>query len=161
MAIAAVLTRFFTRTEERTYEQAKAAQEKETVLRPFANEDIYFYVKRIDNSRVTRAADPDAGRAAVKTIGLVGAAVLLVIVVLVPSGYGVLAGYEIETLRKEASRLSAERAELELEEASLLSPARMKELARLQRFIDPAPEKVVYLGAETDTEFAAVPKATR
>ena len=27
-------------------------------VRPFANEDIFFHVKRIDNSRVVRAADP-------------------------------------------------------------------------------------------------------
>ncbi len=27
-------------------------------LRAFANEDIYFYVKRIDNSRVVRAGGP-------------------------------------------------------------------------------------------------------
>jgi hypothetical protein len=75
-----------------------------------------------------------------------------------PSAYNLLAGYQVESLRQERGRLTAERAELELSEAALLSPARMQELARLQRFVDPAPEKVVYLDTPGDTEFAQATK---
>ena len=60
---------------------------------------------------------------------MVAAAVLL-IGVLLPSAYGLLAGYQIQTLRQEAQRLATEQASLELQEAKLLSPARMEELAR-------------------------------
>ena len=114
-------------------------------LRAFANEDIYFYVKRIDNHGVVRQADPQAGGHCWKLIGSVVAAVVLLIGVLLPSAYGLLAGYQIQSLRREATRLSSERATLELREAQLLSPARMEELARIQQFIDPEPQKVVYL----------------
>lgn len=114
-------------------------------LRPFANEDIYFYVKRIDNTRVVRAADPAAGKAAWKMIGTAGAAVLLVIGVLLPSAYGLLAGYRIEQLRSEGERLRAEQASLHVEEARLRSPGRMDELARSKDFGAPAPQKVIYL----------------
>jgi hypothetical protein len=114
-------------------------------LRAFANEDIYFFVKRIDNTRVVREADPTSRGTCWKLIGSVVSAVVLMIFVLLPSAYGLLAGYQIQTLRQESERLGTERASLELAEAKLLSPARMEELARIQQFIDPPAQKVVYL----------------
>ena len=123
-------------------------------VRPFANEDIFFYVKRIDNSRVVRAADPQAREACWKLIGSVVAAAVLLIAVLLPGAYGLLAGYQIQTLRQEATKLVNERAALELQEAKLLSPARMEELARMQQFVDPAPQKVVYLDGQSDFQVA-------
>src|SRR5580698_8437704 len=114
-------------------------------LRAFANEDIYFFVKRIDNTRVVREADPEARGTCWKLIGSVVSAVVLLIFVLLPSAYGLLAGYQIQTLRQDSERLATERASLELTEAKLLTPARMEELARIQQFIDPPATKVVYL----------------
>ena len=123
-------------------------------VRPFANEDVYFYVKRIDNSRVVRAADPQARQDCWKLIGSVVAAAALLIGVLLPSAYSLVAGREIQSLRQESVRLANERASLELEEAKLLSPARMEELARIQQFVDPAPQKVVYLDADSNVHVA-------
>jgi len=123
-------------------------------LRAFANEDIYFYVKRIDNSRIVRQVDPRAGGVCWKTIGSVGAAALLLICVLLPSAYGLLAGYQIQSLRGEAQRLAGEQASLELQEAKMLSPARMEELARQQQFVDPEPAKVVYLDSKDGSSLA-------
>jgi cell division protein FtsL len=115
----------------------------------FANDDIYFFVKHVDNSRVVRAEDPEARGACWKMIGSVVAAAVLLVAVLLPSAYSLLAGYQVQSLKVEAERLETEHASLELKEAALLSPARMEELARMQQFIDPAPDKVVYLdGAE-------------
>ncbi len=111
----------------------------------FANEDIYFYVKRIDNSRVVRESDPKARGTCWKLIGSAGLAVVLLIGVLLPSAYGLLAGYQIQSLRQEGGRLAAEQGSLEVKEANLLSPARMEELARMQQFVDPPAQKVVYL----------------
>jgi hypothetical protein len=115
----------------------------------FANEDIYFYVKRIDNSRVVRESDPQARGTCWKLIGSAGVAVVLLIGVLLPSAYGLLAGYQIQSLRREAQRLATEETSLELKEAQLLSPARMEVLAREQQFIDPPSQKVVYLDSKT------------
>jgi len=51
--------------------------------------------------------------------------------------------------------LQLDRAGLELQEAKLISPARLAELAQEQRFVDPAPENVVYLDAtKSDTILA-------
>jgi len=123
-------------------------------VRVFANEDIYFFVKRIDNGRVVRQADPQAGGVCWKMIGSVGAAALLLIGVLLPSAYGLLAGYQIQSLKEEARRLAGQQASLELQEAKLLSPERMEELARIQQFIDPAPQKVVYLDSKDGSSLA-------
>jgi cell division protein FtsL len=75
----------------------------------------------------------------------VAAAVVLLIVVLMPSAYGLLFGYQIQSLRQEKQRLMTEQSSLEVQESALMSPARMEELAREQQFVDPAPQKVVYL----------------
>jgi hypothetical protein len=123
-------------------------------VRAFPNEDIYFFVKRIDNSRVVRQADPQAGGVCWKMIGSVGAAALLLIAVLLPSAYGLLAGYQIQSLREESKRLASEQASLELQEAKLVSPERMEQLARMQQFIDPEPQKVVYLDSKDGSSYA-------
>jgi cell division protein FtsL len=114
-------------------------------VRCFPNDDIYFHVKRIDNSRVVRQADPKTGGVCWRLIGSVAAAAMLLIGVLLPSAYGLLAGYQIQSLKEESKRLENQQASLELEEARLLSPERMEQLAREQQFIDPEPQKVVYL----------------
>lgn len=117
-------------------------------VRAFPNEDIYFFVKRIDNRRLVRQADPQARGECWKMIGSAGVAAMLLIGVLLPSAYGLLAGYQIQSLKEEGKRLATEQASLELQEAKLLSPARMEELARMQQFTDPEPQKVVYLDSK-------------
>ena len=147
----ATLATMYNRLFLRGFEQAaKARTENQrghggVALRAFANDDVYFFVKRIDNSRVVREADPQSRGTCWKLIGSVVAAVVLLVCVLLPSAYGLLAGYQIQTLRQEGERLSTEHASLELSEAQLLSPARMEELAKDQQFIDPPAQKVVYL----------------
>ncbi len=150
--LATVLGKFFENGVDRA--EAVPATGANAAVRPFANEDIYFYVKRIDNSRVVRAADPQARQDCWKLIGSVVAAAALLIGVLLPSAYSLVAGREIQALRQEAVRLENERASLELDEAKLLSPARMEELARIQQFVDPAPQKVVYLDGQPDVQVA-------
>jgi len=41
-----------------------------------------------------------------------------------------------------------------LQEAKMLSPARMEELARQQQFVDPEPAKVVYLDSKDGSSLA-------
>ncbi|HUA84381.1 MAG TPA: hypothetical protein VMB85_11020 [Bryobacteraceae bacterium] len=142
--LASMYNRFFDRSFESEAETPRAKQNA-TRVRAFANEDIYFFVKEISNAGVIRAADPKAGGACWRMIGSVVAAVVLLIGVLLPSAYSLLAGYQIQALQAEAQRLANERASLELEEAQLISPARMEQLAKEQQFIDPPAQKVVYL----------------
>ena len=62
---------------------------------------------------------------------------MLLIGVLLPSAYGLMAGYSIQSLRREGQRMDADQASLELQEAGLLSPSRIQELAKQQQ-VDPA-----------------------
>lgn len=153
--LATVYSRLFTTGAERRAAAWKTAP-RNTVpgrtpsipVRAFPNEDIYFFVKRIDNRRLVRQADPQARGECWKMIGSAGVAAMLLIGVLLPSAYGLLAGYQIQSLKEEGKRLATEQASLELQEAKLLSPARMEELARMQQFTDPEPQKVVYLDSK-------------
>ena len=125
-------------------------------VRPFANEDIQFFVKNIDNSAVVRQADPASERAGWRMIATAAAAALLLIGVLMPKGYGVLAGYQIQRLQAEHTKLTADESFLAGEEASLMSPARMATIAKQQQYIDPPEDHVVYLPGTNDATFAAV-----
>ena len=116
-----------------------------TRIRTFPNESILFYMKRIDNSGVIRQPEAGASRKCWRLIGSTVGGAVLVIGALLPSSYGLLYGYQIESLRAETQRLMTEQASLDLREARLLSPARMEELAREQQFVDPPPDKVIYL----------------
>lgn len=125
--------------------RSEACAPASTRVRAFANEDIYFFIKRIDNSGVVRESDPRARGVCWKLIGSAGAAVILLIGVLLPSAYSLLAGYQIQSLQQEQVRLIDQQASLEVQEAQLLSPARMEQLAKEQQFIDPPSQRVVYL----------------
>ncbi len=120
----------------------------------FPNEDVYFYIKRINNAHVLREADPAARRACWKLIGSSLVIAALVIGLLLPGLYGLVAGYRLEALRQEQNRLMLDRATLEYQESKLLDPARLEELAKMQQFVDPEPTKVVYLDSKTDNVVA-------
>ncbi len=124
-------------------------------LPAFPNEDVYLYVKHIDNSRVMREADPGARKVCWRLIGSSFAFAVVVIALLLPSLNRLMAGYKMEALRQERQHLELDRASLELAETRLLSPARLEELARIQRFVDPAPEAVVYLDAAKSDQILA------
>ena len=129
-------------------DKVRANTDDEFVLRAIPNEEIYFFVKEIDNARVVRQADPKAGGTAWRLILSGGLAVLLLIGVLLPSAAGRIAGYQIEALRQEQARLFAEKNALEIDEARLLSPERLDEIAQKLSLVDPAPQRVVYLDSK-------------
>lgn len=117
-------------------------------LRAIPNEEIYLFVKDIDNSRVIRQADPKARVDCWRMIVSGGIAVTFLVGMLLPGAASRIAGYQIQSLKQDQQKLLNDKAALELEEARLLSPARLEELARRQQFIDPAPQKVIYLDAK-------------
>jgi len=124
-------------------------------LRPIANEDVYLFVKRIDNSGVVRAADPVARRARGRSVATGFIAAMLVIAGLVPAAYNTMAGFTLQNLRQEQDKLKQEQATLDLQEAQLLSPAHLEQLAKTLKMIEPVPQAVQYLDGKskvTDAE---------
>jgi cell division protein FtsL len=156
----ATLATFFDRfvaarsTEESVPRARFLEQEDPFQVPAFPNEDVYFYVKHIVNSGVVRVADPAARKVCWRMIGYSSVLAILIISLLLPTLYELMAGYKMEALRQERQRLELNRAALELEETKLVSPARLEELARMQQFVDPSPESVVYLESKSDSILA-------
>ena len=114
-------------------------------LRPIANEDVFLFVKRIDNSAVVRAADPLARRARSRSVATGFVAAMLVIAGLLPSAYNTMAGFTVQNLEQEQNKLKQARAALDLDEAKLLNPARLEQLAKSLKMMEPIPQQVQYL----------------
>ncbi len=118
-------------------------------LRPIPNESIYLFVKSIDNSRVVRQADPQARRSVVKFIGSTFGVALLLVSLLLPHAYGLIANYQCEALKQEHRMLAEQRDALEVEEASLTSTERLIEQARQRDFDVPAPQDEIYVDSKS------------
>ena len=123
-------------------------------VRAFANEDIYFFVKRIDNSRVVRAADPQARGMCWKMIGSVVAAAVLLIGVLLPSAYSLLAGYQIQSLRRKRSGWRRAGVARTAGSEAAFAGAHGGAGARRSSSSIRAPQKVVYLDARMAVSLA-------
>ena len=123
-------------------------------LRALPNEDVFFYCKPIDNSRVVREADPKARGECWSTIGAACVLAVLLTSVLAPNVAGTLAGYKLQALREEQQRLLNERRVLELEEARLVSPVHLEELARNRKMVTPMPGQVIHLDPKGDGSLA-------
>ena len=154
--LATILDRFLAAKDlEQAAPRTRVLEQEDSYAVPsFPNEDVYFYIKPIDNSRVLREADPAARRACWKLIGSSLMIAALVIGLCLPGLYSLIAGYRLEALRQERDRLILDRTALEYQESKLLDPARLEELAKMQQFMDPAPTKVVYLDGKTDQVLA-------
>ena len=114
-------------------------------LRPLANEDVYLYVKRIDNTAVVRAVDPAARRTSFGVVATGIAVAMFVIAGLFPAAYNTMEGYHIQQLQQEQAQLKQERAMLNVAEAKLLSQDNLNKLAARLKLIDPAPQQVQFL----------------
>jgi hypothetical protein len=114
-------------------------------LRVLPCEDVFFYSKKIDNSRLVRQPDPRARGACWSAIGAAFLVLALLTGVLAPGAANTLAGYKLEALRAEERRLVDQRRVLELREAELVSPGRLEALARGQNLVIPAAGQTVRL----------------
>jgi hypothetical protein len=123
-------------------------------LRALPNEDVYFFSKSIDNSRLSKQKDPRATKECWSTIGAFAVLAVLLAGALAPSVGGTFAGYQLQALKQERQRLMDERSTLEVDEATLLSPERLEKLARAQRLLEPAPGQVVHLDPHADGSLA-------
>lgn len=127
-------------------------------LRPLPQEDVFFYCKKIDNARLVRESDPKSRGACWSAVGAVCAVLALLTAALAPSVAGTLAGYKLESLKAEERRLVEERRVLQLQEAELLSPQRLEDLAQRQNLITPKYGQVVRLDGNKPTSAVAMVK---
>jgi hypothetical protein len=145
----ATLATIFKRTEGMTAGAERAAtlraESDPFRLRALPNDQIYFYSKRVDNSRVVRQADPQASGHCWSAVS--AAAVLLVLggSIITPNVASVMAGYKLETLKQEHQSLVDRKRELEVREAALLSPERLNDVAKAQQLTSPASSQIFHL----------------
>jgi hypothetical protein len=148
--VAATFNRF--QTPEATGAQTRGSDPFR--LRPIPGEDVFFFSKKLDNSRVIRQADPVARRRSVRTVAAAFGAAVMLMILLLPHGLNMMAGYQVGTLEREYEALSRERRQLVFEESRLLSPARMHQMATEMQLHDPDPNRVVFPNATPERSLA-------
>lgn len=135
---------------------AVQANQGACALRSLPQEDVFFFCKKIDNSRLVREADPKARGTCWNVLGAACLAVLSLGIVLAPKVAGTMEGYKLEALRTEEMRLLDERRALDLQEAQLLSPERLERLAKGQNLVTPGSDQVFHLETRPDGAVAMV-----
>jgi hypothetical protein len=114
-------------------------------LRALPHEHLFLYNKRIDNSRLVREPDPQSRGACWSAIGAASVLAVLLTSTFAPSAATTISGYKLEALRIEERRLLDEHRGLDLQEAELLSPARLDRLARENNLVAPSSAQVFHL----------------
>ncbi|MDQ2898275.1 MAG: hypothetical protein M3Y07_00570 [Acidobacteriota bacterium] len=114
-------------------------------LRALPNDDVYFYSKRIDNSRIVRQPSPRARGECWSAIGATCIAAVLIGSVFAPSVANIFAGYKLQSLRQERQSLLDERRVLDVEEATLMSTSHLNELAGKRNLAYPKAGQVIRL----------------
>jgi cell division protein FtsL len=100
---------------------------------------------------VVRAADPAARRVRSRSVATAFVAAMLVIAGLVPAAYNTMAGFTLETLRSQQAKLKQEQSTLDLQEAELLSPTHLEQIAKTLKMVDPSPDAIQYLDGKSKT----------
>ena len=157
----ATMPTFFRKTDKPAHDRTggpRRIPQDSYRLRSLPQDDVFFYCKKIDNSRLVREADPKSGGACWSAIGAAGLLLILLTGVLVPSVAGTLAGYKVESLKAEEQRLLDERRTLALREAELLSPERLEKLAERQNLVTPKSGQVVRLDGNRPSGVVAMVK---
>lgn len=114
-------------------------------LRALPGDDVFFHVKRIDNSRMVRMADPRAGQECWSAVGAGAVVLALFASIAAPHVALVNTGYRLEALKTERRTLLDERRALEVREAFLMSPGRLNGIAQAGNLTSPSSGQVVHL----------------
>jgi cell division protein FtsL len=114
-------------------------------------------VKRIDNSRLVRHAEPAKQKNLYKTAGLGGIVAMFFLLYIFQHFRCIDLSFELEALRAQQNRTTALNSELKLEIANLRDPMRIDLIARKQLGLtQPLPMQVREYEAPSGMQVAAV-----
>jgi len=153
----ATLPKIFQRQEaprQAGWPRAAHSDQGVCALRALPQEDVFFFCKKIDNTRLVREADPKARGTCWNAIGAACLAVISLGVLMAPKVTSTMDGYKLEALRVEEQKLLDERRAVDLQEAQLLSPERLERLAKGQNLVTPASGQVFHLETRPDSAVA-------
>jgi cell division protein FtsL len=118
-----------------------------------------FFVKRFDNSRLVKAADP----VRVKEMRIFACAIAMLFALIMSYGWQHLSsieyGYRIESEKQQLQQLEEQNRQLRLSEAQLGDPARIDQRARQLGLTSPQPGQVVRPDATSDPNAPALAQA--
>ena len=119
-----------------------------------------FFVKRFDNSRLVKAADPEC----VKEMRTFACAMALLFGLIMIYGWQHLSaiecGYRIESEKQQLLQMEEQNRQLRLTEAQLGDPARIDQMARQLGLSAPHPGQVVRPDAIADPNAPALAQVT-
>ncbi len=148
--------RYPTRRREDNQDAQRERAEDPNLLRPLPGEDIFFYSKLIDNSRVVRQPDPRSRGACVSAAGVMCVLAATLTISLAPRIANLFAGYRLESLRQERQGLIDERQMLDVEEAKVLRLDRLEEVARQRNLVPPKSGQLYELEPNGDGSMASL-----
>jgi hypothetical protein len=109
----------------------------------------YFIAKRIDNSRLVKAADP----VRIREMRVFSAAVAMLFSLIMIYGlqhfYAIESSYHVESDKQVLNQLREENRQLRLSVAQLSQPVRIDQMARQLGLVEPQPGQVVHPTATT------------
>jgi hypothetical protein len=118
-------------------------------LRGLPNDDVFFYSKKIDNSRLLRQADPNASEECWSAVGAGALLLMLGASIVAPHVALVRAGYQLEAAKSARQTLLDQRRDLEVREAALLSPEHLNNIAKERNLTSPVSSQIVHLDGQT------------
>lgn len=118
------------------------------------NDDVYFYSKRIDNSRLVRQADTQV-KGEWSAIAAAGAAALLIGGIMIAPGVaGIMDSYKIQELKHEQEALRIELRKVDVAEEKMLSAASLNAMASQHNLVRPGADQVIRLQPKNEHSFA-------
>jgi hypothetical protein len=118
------------------------------------NDDVYFFCKRIDNSRLLRQADHHATGEWSAIAGACAAALLVGAALIAPSVANIMDSYRLQDLKHDQADLRTEERRLDVLEERLINAPRLDALAPEHNLVRPAADQVIRLQPKNDRSFA-------
>ncbi len=107
----------------------------------------FHFVKRFDNSRLVKAADPVRAREMRVFSGAAAVLLSLNMIYGLQHFYAIESSYRVESEKQVLEQLREQNRQMRLNAAELSRPARIDKMARHLGFAEPQPDHVVYAGA--------------
>lgn len=120
----------------------------------------FFFVKRIDNSRLVKAPDPVRAHQIQLFSYAMAALLLLVMVYGLQHFKAIESGYSVEAEKQALDQLREENRQLRLTEAQLTQPGRIDPMARELGLMEPQPGQVIHPNSGSEMGAPAIAQVT-